>query len=162
MQAALALEKEEEVRKYTKGNFREVQYRLADPATGVAAPRESEDQSRAVADQWREHGFYTYPAGKYSRPARWALLRRLWNRGVLTISPRCGNLILEIKRAVQLDDRDDIDQKKCNDHLCDCIAYLTCHLFGLNYGASRQHIDGYGRPLEDVGADERPYASISV
>lgn len=156
VQARLALEMEDEVRAYTKGIFREVQYRLADPSTGTPAPRESEDQSKAIADQWRENNFYTYPAGKYSRPARWALIRRLWNRGILTISPRCANLILEIKRAVQMPDRDDIDQKKCNDHALDCLAYIVCHLFGLNYAASREHVDGYGRPLELVGADERP------
>jgi len=161
-QAKLALDKEDEVRAYTKGIFREVQYRLADPATGVALPRESEEQSKAIADSWRDHDFYTYPAGKYSRPARWALIRRLLNRGVLTISPNCANLILEFKRAVQMEDRDDIDQKKCHDHALDALAYKVCHLFGLNYGASRERVDGYGRPLDEVGTDERPYATIPV
>jgi hypothetical protein len=157
-QAQFALEKEEEVRVYMKGAFKEVEFRLADPATGTPAPRESEEQSKAIADQWRDNGLYTYPAGKYSRPARWALIRRLLNRGILTISPRCVELIAEFKRAVQMEDRDDIDQKKCNDHALDALAYIVCHLFGLNYGASTEIVDGYGRPLELVGADERAYA----
>jgi len=156
MQAKMSLEMEESVREYTKGSFKEVEYRLADPATGTPAPRESEDQSKAVADQWRDNGLYTYPAGKWSRPARWALVRRLFNQGILTISPRCAELISEIKRAVQMEDKDDIDQKKCADHALDCLAYLVCHLFGLNYGASKEIVDGYGRPLELVGDDERP------
>ncbi len=61
-----------------------------------------------------------------------------------------------------MEDRDDIDQKKCADHALDCLAYKACHLFGLNYGASKEHVDGYGRPLEEIGADERPYAPIPV
>lgn len=156
-QAKLALEMEDDVRSYTKGVFKEPQYRLADPSTGTAIPKESEEQSKTIADSWRENGLYTYPAGKFSRPARWALIRRLLNRDILTISRRCAPLILEFKRAVQEEGKDDIDQKKCNDHALDPLAYICCTLLGLNYGASQREVDGYGRPLELVGADERVY-----
>jgi len=80
-----------------------------------------------------QNGFLTYPSMRYSRVARWNLIRYLLRHRILTIDPSCHALIKEMKGAVRMEDGEDIDQKRCPDHSLDALAYLVCRVFGLDY-----------------------------
>jgi hypothetical protein len=109
--------------------------RLADASTAYPNPmvRAGSDQSRSVADVWRSYGFNTYPSNRgVGRVAGWNQIRLLLRHGILTIDPRCVNLIREMKGAVRSADNEDIS-KQCPDHALDSLRYVTTYLFPVTF-----------------------------
>jgi len=141
-QAELALQKEAELKK-AYPLMHALSQRMADPATSAPLEKESGEQTRTVALVWLNNGFITYPSPRYSRIARWNLIRSLIRHGILTIDPSCRALIKELKGAVREEEGEDIDQKRCPDHALDALAYLVCRVFGLDYQAEDQVANRY-------------------
>jgi phage terminase large subunit len=115
----------------------EVVMRMADPSTANPIEGESTEQSRSKAEIWAKHGFTTYPSMKYGRTSRWELFKYLMRHRIMTIDPSCVNLIRELRGAVRLPDKEDIDQLRCPDHALDALSYPTCYLFGLEYAVEK-------------------------
>lgn len=131
-QAEAALDLEKQIKKRYP-LMHDVEVRIADPSTVRAIEGTSDQQTRSKATVWREYGFDTYPAFRYSRTSRHNLVRYLIRHGILTIDECCENLIREIKSAIRKEDSEDIDQNRCDDHALDSLEYMVCYLFGLDY-----------------------------
>ena len=133
IQAQRALEGEHLLRQ-SNPFMHEIEIRMADPSVMNAIEQSSNEQSRTKASVWAQYGFHVYPSEKYSRTARWELLRYLLRHVILTIDPEgCPNLVTEFKTAIYKDESEDLDQAKCPDHALDALAYIICYLFGLDY-----------------------------
>lgn len=112
----------------------EIEIRYADPRVFDSIESESNDATRSKADVWAKHGFYVYPSLRYSRVARWELIRYLLRHGILTIDPEaCPNGVSEFRNAIYKEGEEDLDQKKCMDHFLDALSYVICPIFGLDY-----------------------------
>lgn len=141
IQAERSLEQDMKLRQQNP-MMHEITTRFADPSVFNVIESESKDTTRSKADVWAKHGFYVYPSLRYSRVARWELLRYLMAHGILTIDPeQCPNLVIEIKSAIYKKDSEDLDQSKCPDHALDSTAYLVTPLFGLDYSEEKPQGD---------------------
>ena len=117
----------------------DLEIRYADPSTSKPIEGESTEQTRTIASVWAKHGFITYPSYRYSRVARWELIKYLIKRDILTIDPECRNLIREFRSAVYKRESEDLDQGRCDDHALDALAYVVCAVFGMEYVEEHTH-----------------------
>jgi len=116
--------------------------RIADASTAHPMERASNEQSRSKADIWRDHGMSTYPSDRsIGRVSGWELMKILLRHRILTIDPRCQNLIREMKSAVR-DERGEDISKICDDHALDSLRYVVVHLFPTNFDVPED--DPYG------------------
>lgn len=148
IQARRALEAEAAMKR-TYPMMHAIHIRMADPSVFNVLEKESADQTRSKADVWEKHGFSVYPSERYSRSARWELIRYLLRHGILTIDPEgCPNLVKEFGSAIYKDETEDLDQSKCPDHALDSLAYIICYLFGLDYSEEIPDPSDYRFPLK--------------
>lgn len=142
IQAQRALEAEKKLRQ-TNPLMHDIDIRMADPSVFNVIEAESSEQTRSKADVWAKHGFNVYPSERYSRTARWELIRYLLRHGILTIDPEaCPNLKTEFQNAIFDKESEDLDQS-VGDHALDALAYVICYLFGLDYSEEQPEAGGY-------------------
>lgn len=119
----------------------------ADPAVEAEREHTTTEIGATIAEVWAHCGFVVMPSRSRARVPGWQLIKQLIKDGTMSISPKCANLLREMRThmyegAPGPATSEDLQQgPRVMDHAADALRYGIISVFDFGFGAP--DVDAY-------------------